>query len=119
MDSMRAACRRSLQRCKAKRRCKLSLTIQRNLTVQHLTADNIEVTEAEIAEAYEQVDPKAVRGYPQSSKKTSVLIMKSRSSTAGLTAQSDGTILGQKVTPIAKSQVYMFRVEKPYIRLPY
>ena len=34
-----------------------------------VTADNIEVTEDEIAEAYELVDPKAFRSNPQSKRK--------------------------------------------------
>lgn len=48
-----------------------------------VTADNIEVTEDEIAEAYELVDQKLLE-VTAKQKKTSVFIMKSRNNTVGL-----------------------------------
>ena len=46
--------------------------------------DNIRVTEEEIKEAYEQVDPKAFRCHPQGTLSTSVTITQNRNSTPGL-----------------------------------
>ena len=71
-----------------------------------VTPENIEVTEAEIAEAYEQVDPKLLEVI-RKAKKTFVCIMKNRNCTAGLDSSIPGTMLGQKVTPIAKAGVYV------------
>ena len=59
-----------------------------------VTADNIEVTEDEIAEAYELVDQKLLE-----------VIRKAKENIRD--SSIPGTMLGQKVTPIAKAGVYV------------
>lgn len=71
-----------------------------------LTADTIRVTEEEIEEAYTLVEPSLVevirkalvniRGYHEKQKRNS-----------WFDAQPDGTILGQKITPLASVGVYV------------
>ena len=41
--------------------------------------------------------------------------MRNRNVTAGLMPKEDGTILGQKITPMQTVLVYMFLVEKLHI----
>ena len=71
-----------------------------------LTAENIRVTEAEITEAVNTIDPKLyevmekaaanIRAYHEKQVRNS-----------WFDAKPDGTILGQKITPIAKAGVYV------------
>ena len=71
-----------------------------------LTADQLRVTEEEIAEAAAQVDPKLIeimkhalaniRAYHEKQKRNS-----------WFDAKPDGTILGQKVTPLASAGIYV------------
>lgn len=71
-----------------------------------LTADQLRVTEEEIAEASAQVDPKLIeimkhalaniRAYHEKQKRNS-----------WFDAKPDGTILGQKVTPLASAGIYV------------
>ena len=71
-----------------------------------LTADQLRVTEEEIAEAATQVDPKLIeimkhalaniRAYHEKQKRNS-----------WFDAKPDGTILGQKVTPLASAGIYV------------
>lgn len=71
-----------------------------------LTADTIRVTEAEIEEAVQEIDPKLytvmekaaanIRAYHEKQVRNS-----------WFDAKPDGTILGQKITPIGKAGVYV------------
>ena len=71
-----------------------------------LTAENIRVTDAEIEEAVNEIDPKLytvmkkaasnIRAYHEKQVRNS-----------WFDAKPDGTILGQKITPIAKAGVYV------------
>ena len=71
-----------------------------------ITADTIKVTEEEIKEAYEAVDPALIdvirkalvniRSYHEKQRQNS-----------WFTSETNGTMLGQKVTPIAKAGVYV------------
>jgi histidinol dehydrogenase len=71
-----------------------------------ITAENVQVTEEEIEEAYRQVDPKLlavirkalvnIRDYHERQKQNS-----------WFTTTEKGTLLGQKVTPMARAGVYV------------
>lgn len=71
-----------------------------------ITADNIQVTEEEIREAYELVDPSLIdvirkalvniRSYHEKQKQNS-----------WFTSETNGTMLGQKVTPLERVGVYV------------
>ena len=71
-----------------------------------ITAENIQVTEEEIREAYDLVDPSLIdvirkalvniRSYHEKQKQNS-----------WFTSESNGTMLGQKVTPLEKVGVYV------------
>ena len=66
----------------------------------HLTAENVEVTEAEIAEAYEQVEPELLEVIRKA--KENIRIYHEKQKQYGWFDSSiPGTMLGQKVTPIA------------------
>ena len=54
------------------------MNIQRNLTRQRSNADNIQVTEEEIEEAYQAVDAELAGGDPQGSGQYPCLIMRNR-----------------------------------------
>ncbi len=72
----------------------------------HLTAENVEVTEAEIAEAYEQVEPELLEVIRKA--KENIRIYHEKQKQYGWFDSSiPGTMLGQKVTPIARAGVYV------------
>ena len=71
-----------------------------------VTADNIEVTEDEIAEAYELVDPKLLEVIRKAKENIRVYHEKQKQY-SWFDSSILGTMLGQKVTPIAKAGVYV------------
>lgn len=71
-----------------------------------VTPENIEVTEAEIAEAYEQVDPKLLEVIRKAKENIRVYHEKQKQY-SWFDSSIPGTMLGQKVTPIAKAGVYV------------
>jgi len=71
-----------------------------------VTAENIEVTETEIAEAYEQVDPKLLEVIRKAKENIRVYHEKQKQY-SWFDSSIPGTMLGQKVTPIAKAGVYV------------
>lgn len=71
-----------------------------------ITPDNIRVTDEEIKEAYEKVDPQLVKVM----KKSAANIIKFHEKqlhNSWFVPEDNGTILGQKITPIAISGVYV------------
>lgn len=71
-----------------------------------ITADNIKVTDEEIKEAYEKVDPELVKVM----KKSAANIIKFHEKqlhNSWFVPEDNGTILGQKITPIEISGVYV------------
>ena len=71
-----------------------------------VTADNIEVTEDEIAEAYELVDQKLLEVIRKAKENIRVYHEKQKQY-SWFDSSIPGTMLGQKVTPIAKDGVYV------------
>ena len=71
-----------------------------------VTADNIEVTEDEIAEAYELVDQKLLEEIRKAKENIRVYHEKQKQY-SWFDSSIPGTMLGQKVTPIAKAGVYV------------
>lgn len=71
-----------------------------------VTPENIEVTEAEITEAYEQVDPKLLEVIRKAKENIRVYHEKQKQY-SWFDSSIPGTMLGQKVTPIAKAGVYV------------
>ena len=71
-----------------------------------VTPENIEVTEAEIAEAYELVDPKLLEVIRKAKENIRVYHEKQKQY-SWFDSSIPGTMLGQKVTPIAKAGVYV------------
>ena len=71
-----------------------------------VTADNIEVTEDEIAEAYERVDQKLLEVIRKAKENIRVYHEKQKQY-SWFDSSIPGTMLGQKVTPIAKAGVYV------------
>ncbi|MDD5949887.1 MAG: histidinol dehydrogenase [Lachnospiraceae bacterium] len=71
-----------------------------------LTADNIEVTEQEIEEAYKEVDAGLLEIIRKSLRNIRDFHEKQRQN-SWFDAQPDGTLLGQKVTPLNKVGVYV------------
>ena len=71
-----------------------------------ITADNVKVTDEEIKEAYEKVDPELVKVM----KKSAANIIKFHEKqlhNSWFIPEDNGTILGQKITPIEISGVYV------------
>ncbi len=71
-----------------------------------ITADNVKVTDEEIKEAYEKVDPELVKVM----KKSAANIIKFHDKqlhNSWFIPEDNGTILGQKITPIEISGVYV------------
>lgn len=71
-----------------------------------ITADNVKVTDEEIKEAYEKVDPELVKVM----KKSAANIIKFHEKqlhNSWFVPEDNGTILGQKITPIEISGVYV------------
>lgn len=71
-----------------------------------LTKENFEVTRAEIDEAYEQLDDNFIRVMKDSAANIRVYHEKQKR-TGWFDAKEDGTILGQKITPMQKVGVYV------------
>ena len=71
-----------------------------------ITAANVEVTEEEIAEAYEEVDDELIAIIRKSLKNIQDFHEKQRQN-SWFDAQPNGTLLGQKVTPLNKAGVYV------------
>ena len=71
-----------------------------------ITADNIKVTEEEIEEAYKEVDPKLVEIIRKALLNIRTYHEKQRQY-SWFDSKPDGTILGQKVTPIHRVGVYV------------
>ena len=71
-----------------------------------VTAENIEVTEDEITEAYEQVDSKLLEVIRKAKENIRVYHEKQKQY-SWFDSSIPGTMLGQKVTPIAKAGVYV------------
>ena len=71
-----------------------------------VTADNIEVTEDEIAEAYELVDQKLLEVIRKAKENIRVYHEKQKQY-SWFDSSIPGTMLGQNVTPIAKAGVYV------------
>lgn len=72
----------------------------------HLDASNIQVTEAEIEEAYAEVDDDLLRVIRKSLKNIEEYHAKQRQN-SWFDSKPDGTILGQKVTPLQRVGVYV------------
>lgn len=71
-----------------------------------LTAENIRVTKEEIAQAYEQVEPEFVEVLKKAAANITAFHEKQMHNSWFL-PKEDGSILGQKITPIAVSGVYV------------
>ena len=71
-----------------------------------ISADNILVTEEEIREAYREVDPELVEIIRRSLHNIRTYHEKQRQY-SWFDSRPDGTILGQKVTPLARVGVYV------------
>ena len=71
-----------------------------------ITADNIKVTEEEIEEAYKEVDPKLVEIIRKALLNIRTYHEKQRQY-SWFDSKPDGTILGQKVTPLHRVGVYV------------
>ena len=71
-----------------------------------ITADNIKVTEEEIEEAYKEVDPKLVEIIRKALLNIRTYHEKQRQY-SWFDSKPDGTILGQKVTPLHRDGVYV------------
>lgn len=71
-----------------------------------LTAENIRVTEKEIEEAYGVMDPKLIEVIRKSAANIRSFHEKQLRN-SWFTAREDGTILGMKITPIARAGVYV------------
>ena len=71
-----------------------------------LNADNIRVTKEEIEEAYTQVDPEVLEVIRKAIVNIRVYHEKQRQY-SWFDSKSDGTILGQKVTPLSRVGVYV------------
>lgn len=71
-----------------------------------LTPENIKVTKAEIEEAYKALDPGLVEVFKASAENIRTFHMKQLRN-SWFDAKEDGTILGMKITPIAKAGVYV------------
>ena len=71
-----------------------------------ISADNILVTEEEIREAYREVDPELVEIIRRSLHNIRIYHEKQRQY-SWFDSRPDGTILGQKVTPLARVGVYV------------
>lgn len=71
-----------------------------------LTADTIRVNEAQIKAAYERVDPNLIRVMKQAKENIRTYHAKQLQN-SWFDAKEDGTILGQKITPLAKVGVYV------------
>ena len=71
-----------------------------------ITKDNIRVTEAELKEAYEGVDEEFVRVMKKSAQNIAEFHQKQLHN-SWIDPRPDGTILGQKILPIAVSGVYV------------
>ena len=71
-----------------------------------LTEDNIKVTGQEIDEAYKKLDPKLVDVIRKSAENIRTFHTKQLRN-SWFDAREDGTILGMKITPIAKAGVYV------------
>ena len=71
-----------------------------------ITADNIKVTEEEIEEAYKEVDPKLVEIIRKALRNIRTYHEKQRQY-SWFDSKPDGTILGQKVTPLHRVGVYV------------
>ena len=71
-----------------------------------ITKENIKVTRREIEEAYEKVDPELVR-VMKSSAKNITKFHEKQLHNSWIVPEANGTILGQKITPIEISGVYV------------
>ena len=71
-----------------------------------LTADNMKVTRQEIDEAYKKLDPELVDVIRKSAENIRTFHTKQLRN-SWFDAREDGTILGMKITPIAKAGVYV------------
>lgn len=71
-----------------------------------INEDNIKVTKEEIEEAYQQVDPALVEVMKKSAKNI-IDFHEKQMHNSWILPKEDGTILGQKITPIAISGVYV------------
>lgn len=71
-----------------------------------INAENLKVTEAEIEEAYKEVDPKLVEIIRKALKNIRTYHEKQRQY-SWFDSKPDGTILGQKVTPLHRVGVYV------------
>lgn len=71
-----------------------------------LTADNIKVSEAEIEEACQQMDSRLMEVLQKSASNIADFHRKQLRN-SWFTSREDGTILGMKITPIAKAGVYV------------
>lgn len=71
-----------------------------------ITGDNIRVTEEEIQEAYALVDPALIEVIRKALKNITAFHEKQRQN-SWFTSGTDGTLLGQKVTPLARVGIYV------------
>lgn len=71
-----------------------------------ITADTIKVTDEEIQKAYEMTDPEFVSVMKKAADNITKFHEKQRHN-SWFSPEPDGTILGQKITPIEKSGVYV------------
>ena len=71
-----------------------------------ITAENIRVTEAEIREAYEAMEPEFVKVMKKAAANIRAYHEK-QVRNSWIDVKEDGSILGQKITPIARAGVYV------------
>lgn len=71
-----------------------------------LNAENIKVTKEEIAAAYQEIDPDLVQVYRRSAENIRIFHEKQLRN-SWFDAKPDGTILGQRMTPITRAGVYV------------
>lgn len=81
-------------------------TYTRQFDKCEITKDTIKVTDAEIKEAYEKVDPAFVNVMKKSAANITDFHQKQLHN-SWIAPKSDGTILGQRITPIEISGVYV------------
>ena len=105
MDSTRIRYRRSWARVKTKGDQAL-FELTRKFDWEGIDASNVKVTEAEVQEAYDTIDPQLVETIRKSLKNIREYHEKQKQY-SWFDTTPEGTMLGQKVTPLASAGVYV------------
>ena len=116
MENIEDAVAEIVENVRRQTKMRQCLNIRKDLTVPISMPKHLKVTEEEIREAYEQVDPSLldvirkalvnIRDYHEKQKQYS-----------WFDSKPDGTMLGQKVTATCTESVSMCRAAKQFIRL--